>query len=122
MITYFLNGHYNDLLKNEDPQKSIELNDEDPAKVKTIEELLNKLEQMEVSFKYCRLCECILTDPNAVQPSSTAWTQSEAVAASDKGANTIDKPETNSKSEALVNNAGSPATELSQEVSMVQES
>lgn len=67
IITYFLNGHYNDLLKNEDPQKSIELKDEDPLKVKTIEELLDKLEQTEVSFKFCRLCECILTDPNAVQ-------------------------------------------------------
>jgi hypothetical protein len=67
VIKYFLGGHYHEMLKNEDPQKSIELNDDDPAKVKDIEALLDGLEKHELSFKYCRLCECILTGPGAAQ-------------------------------------------------------
>ena len=36
-IKYLLGGQYNDLIKNEDTQKSIELNDDDPFKIKEIE-------------------------------------------------------------------------------------
>lgn len=69
VVNHFLNGTYNDLLKNEDAQKSIELNDDDSAKLKAIKALLDRLESKELSFKYCRLCECILTDPNQDQDS-----------------------------------------------------
>ena len=63
-----LGGQYNDVIKNEDGQKSIELNDEDPNNLKSIENLLNRLENFEMSFRYCRLCECILkNEPEAEQ-------------------------------------------------------
>ena len=64
-IKYLLGGQYNDLIKNEDGQKSIELNDDDPQKIKEIEQFLDRLESGELYFRYCRLCECILHEETA---------------------------------------------------------
>ena len=46
-------------MKNEDAQKSIELYDED---LKQIEQFLDRLESADLNFRYCRLCESILTE------------------------------------------------------------
>lgn len=62
-VKYLLGGQYNDLIKNEDAQKSIELNDEDLNNVKKIEAFLDRLESADLCFRYCRLCESILADP-----------------------------------------------------------
>ena len=59
-IKYLLGGQHNDLIKNEDGQKSIELNDEDQHNIKNIEQFLDRLESGDLQFRYCRLCECIL--------------------------------------------------------------
>lgn len=72
LVSHFLNGTYNDLLKNEDTQKSIELNDDDSVKLKAIKAMLDRLETKELSFTYCRLCECILIDPNHDQDQPAA--------------------------------------------------
>jgi hypothetical protein len=62
-VKFLLGGQFNDILKNEDGQKSVELNDEEPDNIKKIEAFLDRLESGELSFRYCRLCECILVDP-----------------------------------------------------------
>jgi len=61
-VKYLLGGQYNDLIKNEDGQKSIELNSEEPIDIKAIEAFLDHLEHYDLSFRYCRLCESILAD------------------------------------------------------------
>lgn len=47
-IKYLLSGQHNDLMKNEESQKSIELNDEDPENIKNIEQFLDRLENCEL--------------------------------------------------------------------------
>ena len=59
-VKYLGNGQYNDLLKNEDGQKPIELSEEDPEKQKKILAFLDILEESYLTFRYCRLCEAIL--------------------------------------------------------------
>mgnify|MGYP006123198081 CR=1 FL=1 len=58
-VKYLLGGQHNDLLKNEDAQKSIELTGEDTGE---IIQFLDRLEQADLSFRYCRLCEAILPE------------------------------------------------------------
>ena len=58
-VKSLLGGQYNDLLKNEDGQKSIEIIGEDPTKT---QQFLERLENSELCFRYCRLCECIVCD------------------------------------------------------------
>jgi hypothetical protein len=73
-IKYLLGGQHNDLIKNEDGQKSIELNDEDQQNIKNIEQFLDRLESGDLQFRYCRLCECILINHSSheyVQPEPT---------------------------------------------------
>jgi len=53
-------GQYNDLLKNDDTQKPIELSEEDPEKLKKILAFLELIEEGGISFKYCRLCDTIV--------------------------------------------------------------
>lgn len=59
-------------MKNEESQKSIELNDEDPENIKNIEQFLDRLESSELQFRYCRSCECILNNHT-----SHEWSYSE---------------------------------------------
>ena len=68
-IKYLLSGQHNDLMKNEESQKSIELNDEDPENIKNIEQFLDRLESCELQFRYCRSCECILNNHVSHEPS-----------------------------------------------------
>ena len=49
-------------MKNEDQLKSIELSDEDPVQIRSIQQFLDRLEVKDLSFHYCRLCECILSE------------------------------------------------------------
>lgn len=58
-VKYLLGGQHNDLLKNEDAQKSIELTGEDTCQ---IIQFLDRLEQSDLQFRYCRLCEAILSE------------------------------------------------------------
>lgn len=48
-------------MKNEETQKSIELSSEDLLEVKDILHFLDRLENEKLNFRYCRLCESILT-------------------------------------------------------------
>lgn len=62
-VKYLLSGNqYNDLLKNEDQHKSIELNQDDPEQNRKVNSFLDGLEREELKFKYCRLCEAILDE------------------------------------------------------------
>lgn len=49
-------------MKNEDPLKSIEISNDNPAKLANIQQLLDRLERKDFQFYYCRLCECILSE------------------------------------------------------------
>lgn len=60
-VKYLLtSAQSSEVLKNEDLQNSIELNDDDPAELKLIEAFLDKIGEETLQFSYCRLCECIL--------------------------------------------------------------
>lgn len=64
-VKYLLSGQYNDLLKNEDTLKSIELSVDDAGQIKNIQTFLDRLEREDLQFHYCRLCECILPESGA---------------------------------------------------------
>jgi hypothetical protein len=73
-------------LKNEDPLKSIEISNDNPAKLANIQQLLDRLERKDFQFYYCRLCECILSEGPPESATATAPEKKEV----DKSATPLD--------------------------------